>query len=128
MSARVLLTGTVLAALLLASGCGRERKKFVGTWSLDMGFAGEFGQGASVTMTLNEDGTGSMTHTQTVSAELPASTTAAFQWEIDDGEIALSFSEAGTSMTQTMKYEFDEEGALSLGSGREQAMKYWRVE
>ena len=127
---RVVLPGVMLAAVLWGSGCGGESRKFVGTWHLDLGRAGEMAEmeGFSLTMTFNDDGTGNLTSTQAFSADMPSSTGGPFQWEIQDGEIEISFSEGDISMTQNMKYEFDEEGALTLKSGRQPAMKYRRVE
>jgi hypothetical protein len=124
------LAGVMLAAVLWGSGCGGEGKKFVGTWRLDLGRAGETAEmeGFSLTMAFNDDGTGTLTSTQAFSADMPGSTSGPFTWEIQDGEIEISFSEGEMSMTQKMKYEFDEEGALTLTSGRQPAMKYRRVE
>jgi hypothetical protein len=59
---------------------------------------------------------------------MPGTTGGPFTWEIQDGEIEISFSEGDIAMAQKMKYEFDEEGCLTLKSGRQAAMKYRRVE
>lgn len=120
------LVGAVAAGLLLVTGCAGDRGKLVGTWSLDMSGAGEFAQAVSMTMTFDEDGTGTMKTSQTVDPEAPGVQTARFRWELEKGQVVISMREVG--MTQKMDYEFDEDGALSLKAGQGPAMKYYRVQ
>jgi hypothetical protein len=93
-----------------------------------MGEAAQMMGGMSITVTYNDDGTGSMKTTQTFSTEIPATQAVDFEWEIEDGQIEMSYLEAGSGMVQKMRYEFDEDGALSLKMGGQPAMKYKRVE
>jgi hypothetical protein len=126
MPARALFLGALAAALLLAAGCGGDTAKFFGTWELDLGRAADFAQGYSLTMAFRRDGTGTMTTTQAVDANLPPTQSVQFQWEIKGKQLVISVPDAGA--TQKMDYEFQEDGTLSLRAGQTPPMTYRRVE
>ena len=125
--ARALLAAMLMFSLLTAVGCGRARKKFVGSWRLEMPpMRGVMAGSLSHTMTFRDDGTGTMEAAQNLLPALPASQSQTFEWEISGDKVAISYRDAG--VTQELLYEFKQSDELILrvpGRGPEQ--RYRRV-
>ena len=125
--ARALLAAMLMFSLLTAVGCGRERKKFVGSWRLEIPpMRGVMAGSSSLTMTFRDDGTGRVDGAQSLTPELPASQSQAFEWKISGDKLILSMPEAG--VTQELLYEFKQSDELILRvSGRGPEQRYRRV-
>jgi len=124
--ARALLLGALATVLLLAAGCGGDTGKFYGTWELDFGSAAALAQGYSLSWAFRRDGTGTIATNQSLDPNIPATQSVEFEWEIKGKKLVISVPDAGA--TQTMSYEFHEDGSLSLRAGDNPPLKYRRVE
>ena len=127
--ARALLAAMLMFSLLTAVGCGRERKKFVGSWRLEIPpMRGVMAGSASLTMTFRDDGTGTMGAAQSLVPALPASQSQAFEWRISGDKLVISYPDAGVTQEVQYQYEFKQSDELILrvpGRGPEQ--RYRRV-
>ena len=125
--ARALLAAVLMLSLLTAVGCGRGRKKFIGSWRLEIPpMRGVMTGSASLTMTFRDDGTGTTEAAQSLLPASPASQSQTFEWEISGDTVAISYPNAG--LTQELQYEFKQPDELILrvpGRGPEQ--RYRRV-
>ena len=124
---RALLAAMLMLLLLAAMGCGRERKKFVGSWQLDIPpMRGVMAGSTSLRMTFREDGTGTMDAAQSILPELPASHSQTFEWELSGDKVVFSYP--GTGVTQELQYEFKPPDELILrAAGRGPEQRYRRV-
>lgn len=127
--ARALLAAVLMLSLLTAVGCGRERKKFIGSWRCEIPpmrgvMAGSF----THTMAFRDDGTGTTGLAQSLSPELPASQSQTFEWKISGDKLVISYPDAGVTQEVQYQYEFKQPDELILRvSARGPEQHYRRV-